>query len=136
MKGAFFHTQLRFFMAKVPKIQCSTILRMAFSARIMFMNCDKLVGGKGTAYNDANAKDKTYAHIDGGTSNPGYFTKKPDRGDVNGDGTVEISDVAALIDLLLGGGNISNPAADCNQDSSDKISDVLALINYLLNGTW
>ena len=30
MKGAFFHTQLRFFMAKVPKIQCSTILRMAF----------------------------------------------------------------------------------------------------------
>ena len=39
-------------------------------------------------------------------------------------------------DLLLGGGNISNPAADCNQDNSVKIGDVSALINYLLNGTW
>ena len=41
----------------------------------MFSNCTSLVGGAGTAY-DANHKDKTYAHIDGGTSNPGYFTAK------------------------------------------------------------
>ena len=34
MKGAFFHTQVRlFFMAKVPKIQCSTILRMVFFSK-------------------------------------------------------------------------------------------------------
>ena len=39
-------------------------------------------------------------------------------------------------DKLVGGGNISNPAADCNQDNSVKIGDVSALINYLLNGTW
>ncbi len=30
MKGTFFHTQVRFFMTKVPKIQCSTILRIVF----------------------------------------------------------------------------------------------------------
>ena len=35
----------------------------------------KLVGGAGTAYNGSHV-DKTYAHIDGGTSNPGYFTAK------------------------------------------------------------
>ena len=58
------------------------------------------------------------------------------RGDVNGDGSVNISDVTTLIDLLLGGGTISNPAADCNQDSSVNISDVTALIDYLLSGTW
>ena len=58
------------------------------------------------------------------------------RGDVDGDGSVNISDVTALIDLLLGGGSISNPAADCNQDSSVNISDVTALIDYLLSGTW
>ena len=40
----------------------------------MFSNCTSLVGGKGTIYNDSNPKDKTCAHIDGGTSNPGYFT--------------------------------------------------------------
>jgi surface protein len=42
----------------------------------MFYNCTKLVGGKGTTY-DANHVDKTYAHIDGGTNNPGYFSEKP-----------------------------------------------------------
>ena len=39
----------------------------------MFKNCTSLVGGQGTTY-DANHTDKAYAHIDGGTSNPGYFT--------------------------------------------------------------
>ena len=68
----------------------------------------------------------------------GYFTEKPAaiRGDVNGDGSVDISDVTALIDLLLGNGPISNPVADCNQDGSIDISDVTALIDYLLNGNW
>ena len=104
----------------------------------MFTGCTSLVGGKGTTYSSSNPKDKTYAHIDGGTSNPGYFTDKNAslRGDVNGDGSVNISDVTALIDLLLGGGTISNPAADCNQDSSVNISDVTTLIDYLLSGRW
>ena len=41
----------------------------------MFQDCEKLVGGRGTFY-DANHTDKAYAHIDGGPSNPGYFTDK------------------------------------------------------------
>ncbi|MBQ9556054.1 MAG: BspA family leucine-rich repeat surface protein, partial [Muribaculaceae bacterium] len=44
------------------------------SSTNMFKNCTSLVGGQGTTY-DANHVDKTYAHIDGGTSNPGYFTE-------------------------------------------------------------
>ena len=96
-----------------------------------------MLGGKGTAF-DADHVDAAYAHIDGGPSNPGYFTAKQDfqRGDVNGDGNVTISDVTALIDLLLGGGTINNPAADCNGDSNVTISDVTALIDFLLGGTW
>ena len=39
----------------------------------MFYYCTKLVGGAGTKYNSSYV-DKTYARIDGGTSNPGYFT--------------------------------------------------------------
>ena len=42
----------------------------------MFNNCTNLVGGAGTAY-DSTKTNKTYARIDGGTSSPGYFTKKP-----------------------------------------------------------
>ena len=41
----------------------------------MFTACSKLVGGAGTTY-DADHTDYTYAHIDGGTANPGYFTDK------------------------------------------------------------
>lgn len=36
----------------------------------------RLVGGAGTTWSSSNPTDKTYAHIDGGTSNPGYFTLK------------------------------------------------------------
>ena len=39
----------------------------------MFTASSKLVGGKGTTY-DSDNTDHTYARIDGGTSNPGYFT--------------------------------------------------------------
>ncbi|MBR5391327.1 MAG: BspA family leucine-rich repeat surface protein [Prevotella sp.] len=40
---------------------------------LMFDYCDHLIGGKLTGYNYYH-KDKEYAHIDGGSSNPGYFT--------------------------------------------------------------
>ena len=109
------------------------------SSTDMFLNCSSLVGGQGTTY-DASHVDKAYAHIDGGTSNPGYFTEKNAglRGDVNGDGSVNISDVTALIDYLLSGNasGINLSGADCNQDSSVNISDVTALIDYLLSGHW
>ena len=107
------------------------------SSSYMFDVCHSLVGGKGTAYSSSNPKDKTYAHIDGGPSNPGYFTGKGGglRGDVNGDGKVNISDVTALINLLLAG-NTPPSTADCNQDGKVNSSDVTALINYLLSGSW
>ena len=45
------------------------------SSSNMFSNTTNLVGGAGTTYNGSYV-DKTYARIDGGTSNPGYFTRK------------------------------------------------------------
>ena len=45
------------------------------SSNEMFKGCTSLVGGAGTKY-DVNYTGKTYARIDGGTSNPGYFTAK------------------------------------------------------------
>ena len=46
-----------------------------YSSTSMFRDCTNLVGGQGTTYNSTKI-DKTYARIDGGTSNPGYFTLK------------------------------------------------------------
>ena len=111
-------------------------MAQAFS-RNVFNDCTSLVGGQGTAY-DAAHVGADYAHIDGGASNPGYFSEKPvfTRGDVNGDGIVNINDVTALVDLLLGGGAITSPVADCNQDGTVNINDTTALIDYLLSGQW
>ncbi len=39
----------------------------------VFDSCSSLVGGHGTAF-EKNAKDSSYAKIDGGASNPGYFS--------------------------------------------------------------
>jgi hypothetical protein len=59
-------------------------------------------------------------------------------GDVDMDGNVNISDVTALIDYLLGGNatGISVDNADCEADGNINISDVTALIDYLLSGQW
>ena len=48
------------------------------SSANMFTDSTKLVGGAGTKY-DSTKIDKAYAHIDGGTSNPGYFTDIADK---------------------------------------------------------
>ena len=40
---------------------------------MMFDGCTNLKGERGTTY-DENHTDAEYAHVDGGTSNPGYFT--------------------------------------------------------------
>ncbi len=53
-------------------------------------------------------------------------------GDVNGDGSVNISDVTALVNIILGKGTDENGTADVNNDGSVNISDVTALVNIIL----
>ncbi len=105
----------------------------------MFTGCTSLVGGQGTTY-DANHTDATYAHIDGGPSDPGYFTAKNAgmRGDVNNDQKVDIADATALINYLLYGDatNLNLENANCNLLEGVDIADATTLINYLLYGTW
>lgn len=56
-------------------------------------------------------------------------------GDVNKDNVVNIADVTALIDYLLGADatNINLDAADVNGDETVNIADVTALIDKLLS---
>ena len=57
------------------------------------------------------------------------------RGDVNGDGNVNVTDVTTLIHQLLTGAT-SPASADCNQDGRINITDVTGLIDYILKGSW
>ena len=63
------------------------------SSTSMFEKSTNLVGGAGTKYNKSYL-DKTYARIDGGTSNPGYFTEKPSTFSTDGWATI-VSSVKA-----------------------------------------
>ena len=60
------------------------------------------------------------------------------RGDVNGDGNVNMGDLSALINYLLtqDAEGVSVDNADASQDGYVNIGDVSALINYLLTNTW
>lgn len=46
----------------------------AFYKIDLFVNCTELKGDNGTAFATSQVTDSSYAHIDGGTSNPGYFS--------------------------------------------------------------
>ena len=54
------------------------------------------------------------------------------KGDVNGDGRVNVSDVSTLINMILGTSAMDQARADVNGDGRVNVSDVSALINIIL----
>ena len=75
---------------------------------------------------------------DSNTEEVTLFAGTSNIGDVNGNGSIDISDATLLIDYLLNGDStgINMENGDCNQNGVVDISDVTTLINYLLNGVW
>lgn len=55
------------------------------------------------------------------------------KGDVNGDGEVNIADINCLIDIILGGEDIYEGRADVNEDGEVNIADVNAVIDIILS---
>jgi biopolymer transport protein ExbD len=56
----------------------------------------------------------------------GGTTKK---GDVNGDSTVDVADIANIIDVMAQGTN--NPQADVNGDDTVDVADIAAIIDIM-----
>ena len=56
-------------------------------------------------------------------------------GDVNGDGNVNVSDVTALVNMILGVIPKDEARADVNGDGNVNVSDVTALVNIILSIT-
>ena len=57
------------------------------------------------------------------------------KGDINGDGVENVSDVTALINKILGLSDYSNTACDINGDGVVNVSDVTDLINMILKSS-
>ena len=53
-------------------------------------------------------------------------------GDVTGDGSVNVSDVSDLINMILGREFMNQESADVNGDGQVNVSDVTALVNIIL----
>ena len=81
-----------------------------------------------------NSNDKAKLSIDDFS-----FTEEAagTKGDVNLDGSVDISDVVLMVNYILGDSSLVNVPlyGDMNDDSSVDISDVVALVNIILGGS-
>lgn len=61
-----------------------------------------------------------------------YYKEAGVVGDINGDGTVDVSDVTALINKILGTSDYTDEVCDINGDGEINVSDVTQLINQIL----
>ena len=62
----------------------------------------------------------------------GGWVEIPVGGDVNGDGKINVSDVTALVNMILGVIPKNEAVADINGDGKVNVSDVTALVNMIL----
>lgn len=62
---------------------------------------------------------------------PYQILRSPKRGDVNGDGEIDVRDITALIDVIMNSG--TNPNADVNNDNDIDVRDITALIDIIMN---
>ena len=101
----------------------------------MFYQCWSLVGGAGTRFDDDHT-DAGYAHVNGGTENPGYLTMKPKwlRGDVNLDGVIDVADIASVISVMASSTDPQSSGgtpADVNSDGSVDVADIASIISIM-----
>ena len=63
-----------------------------------------------------------------------HFFGKPDtamKGDVNGDGTVDVADISAVISRMAGDESVDETKADVNEDGTVDVADISAVIDIM-----
>ena len=62
------------------------------------------------------------------------FLSTPKRGDVNGDGRRNVSDIMLIVNYILGQANedFNTIVADLNNDGNVNVSDIMILVNIIL----
>ena len=61
----------------------------------------------------------------------GVFSAPRLRGDVNGDGSVDVADIACVIDRMSGSSTVDEKAADVNGDNAVDVADIAAIIDVM-----
>jgi hypothetical protein len=59
-----------------------------------------------------------------------------DAGDVNGDGSVNVTDIVSIVNFILGGGSDAADldCGDMNGDGAINVTDIVSVVNYILGG--
>ena len=99
---------------------------------ITFTNCS--ITYPADAYTDHSDYGYYIAYGNGNAADHIIISRNAEmiKGDVNNDGEVNIADINAIIDVILGGGN--NASADVNNDGEINIADVNVIIDIILGG--
>lgn len=94
----------------------------------------KYVINKSNASTSSSALEGLYK--DGACTNAetaiSFTAKRVSKGDVNGDGTIDVTDVTALVNTILGTSRKTN-VSDVNSDNNVDVSDVTELVNIILS---
>ena len=54
-----------------------------------------------------------------------------EEGDVNGDNTIDVADIATVIDIMAGSADVSSASADVNGDGTVDVADIAAIIDVM-----
>ena len=100
----------------------------------MFTYSTNLVGGAGTVYSSSNVTH-AYAHIDGGTSNPGYFTDASTRPTITAGGTniKTATDISTLYGQTTTYKSTSHPSINWQLFYADSSNYYLIASDYVPN---
>ena len=82
--------------------------------------------------NEVSLKDMSFTMPDSDVTITVTWKLAGVKGDVNRDGNVDISDVVALVNIILNSSSDHQEEADVNNDGNIDISDVVALVNIIL----
>ncbi|MBQ1737599.1 MAG: dockerin type I repeat-containing protein, partial [Muribaculaceae bacterium] len=120
------------FLLSLDKRSWSSTLTLDPSGEVFYVRlaATSAVGDFEGLVSATTGKASAYADVNGTVTAKPYL-----QGDVNGDGTISITDVTSLIDYLLndGGSAVDPSAADVDGDHTVSITDVTALIDLLLS---
>lgn len=73
----------------------------------------------------------TIAMVEGDVTVAAAFEEDVVPGDVNGDRIVDMTDVAAIIDVMAGRADSYAKAADVNKDSAVNVADIIAVMKLV-----
>ena len=82
--------------------------------------------------NEVSLKDMSFIMPDSDVTITVTWKLAGVKGDVNRDGNVDISDVVALVNIILNSSSDHQAEADLNNDGNVDISDVVELVNIIL----